>query len=117
MVTKEAIYERLSSVQDPEIHMNIVELGLVYDAEISDNGTVHLRMTLTSPACPYGPMLVGQVRQALQSLAEVTQAVVEVVWTPPWDPRTMASEDVKIQLGLVDNLDLGGPTENESDMR
>jgi len=99
--TQEAIYAALRAVQDPELHLNIVDLGLIYGVESVDDGTVKVQMTLTTPACPVGPLLQAQVHSAVLRLPGVKEARVELVWTPSWDPRTMASDDVKMELGLL----------------
>jgi metal-sulfur cluster biosynthetic enzyme len=105
MLTEQQVIEALKPIQDPELHLGIVDLGLIYEVKASpasegQGEQVVLRMTFTTPFCPYGPMLKNQVHQALQKLPGVTQARVDVVFTPPWDPRTMASEEAKITLGL-----------------
>jgi len=99
--TTEEIYTALRAVQDPELHLSIVDLGLIYGVESTPNGTVSVRMTLTTPACPVGPLLQAQVHSAVLRLPGVKEAHVELVWTPQWDPRTMASDDVKMELGLL----------------
>jgi metal-sulfur cluster biosynthetic enzyme len=101
MPTREELYTALRVVQDPELHMGIVDLGLIYGVESDENGTVKVQMTLTTPACPVGPLLQAQVHSAVLRLPGVKEARVELVWTPPWDPRTMASDDVKMELGLL----------------
>ncbi|MFN0095385.1 MAG: metal-sulfur cluster assembly factor [Dehalococcoidia bacterium] len=97
--TYDQLREKLAEVQDPEINMSIVELGLVYDIEF-DNGTVIVTMTLTSPGCPLGPVIRGEAYAKLKELPGVKDVDVNLVWSPPWDPRTMASEDVKMALGI-----------------
>lgn len=102
-VTEQQVMEALKPIEDPELHLGIVELGLIYGAEINpqpDGDEVKLTMTFTSPFCPYGPQLKAMVQQALAALPGVKGASVVIVFTPPWDPRTMASEDCKIALGL-----------------
>ena len=102
-VTFQQIGAALQPVQDPEIHMSIVDLGLVYGAEIgsSEKGlSVKVRMSLTSPACPYGPMLLASTHSAIARIPGVKDVDVDLVFTPSWDPRTMATEDAKEQLGL-----------------
>ena len=95
------LWARLSEVQDPEINMGIVELGLVYDIEYNpDDGQVTVTMTLTSPGCPLGPIIRGEAYAKLREVAGVEDVDVQIVWHPPWDPRTMASEDVKMALGI-----------------
>ncbi len=102
-VTEEQVLGALKPIEDPELHLGIVDLGLIYGADINphpDGDEVKLTMTFTSPFCPYGPQLRAQVQRALATLPGVKQAAVNIVFTPPWDPRTMASEDCKIALGL-----------------
>ena len=94
----DGIRDVLRSVLDPELHMNIVDLGLVYGVEIKD-GEVIVKMTLTSPGCPYGPYLLHQVKDTVLSLKGVKDAQIEVVWDPPWGPEKM-SEDVRLELGF-----------------
>ena len=98
--TKEEVFEALKPVQDPEIRIGIVDLGLVYDADISENGKVTVKMTLTTPACPYGEMLVAMVHRAAEDLDEVTEVEVVLVWEPNWDPVEMASDVAKDLLGI-----------------
>ena len=99
--TDQQIWDALRPIQDPEIHLGIVDLGLIYGVQSESNGTVRVRMTLTSPACPIGPLLQAQVQAALLKLQGVKEARVELVWTPPWDPRTMATDEIKMELGLL----------------
>ncbi|PFG74180.1 metal-sulfur cluster assembly factor [Tepidiforma thermophila] len=97
--TYEQLREKLREVKDPEINMSIVDLGLVYDIQY-DNGDVLVTMTLTSPGCPLGPIIRGEAYAKLRELPGVKDVDVQIVWNPPWDPRTMASEDVKMALGI-----------------
>jgi metal-sulfur cluster biosynthetic enzyme len=97
--TIEELREKLREVKDPEIMMSIVDLGLVYDIDYED-GNVLVTMTLTSPGCPLGPIIRGEAYAKLKEIPGVKDVDVEIVWSPPWDPRTMASEDVKMQLGI-----------------
>jgi metal-sulfur cluster biosynthetic enzyme len=97
--TVEELRNKLSEVMDPEINLSIVELGLVYDVAY-DDGTVLVTMTLTSPGCPLGPVIRGEAYAKLRELPAVKDVDVQIVWNPPWDPRTMASEDVRMQLGI-----------------
>ena len=104
MLTEQQVLEALKPIEDPELHLGIVDLGLIYGADIvpqSDGDEVKLTMTFTSPFCPYGPQLKAMVQRALVALPGVKNAIVNIVFTPPWDPRTMASEDCKIALGLA----------------
>jgi metal-sulfur cluster biosynthetic enzyme len=77
-----------------------VDLGLVYGVDIDEQGMVTVDMTLTSPACPVGPMLQGMIYHKLSQLEGVEDVEVNLVWNPPWDPKTMASEDVRMALGI-----------------
>ena len=90
----------LQTVQDPELHMSIVDLGLVYGIYIDEQGVVTIDLTLTSPACPIGPMIQGQAYHLLTQMDGVEDVEVNLVWDPPWDPKTMASDDVKLMLGI-----------------
>ena len=99
MATNEEIMERLATVEDPELRMSITELGLVYGVEQQD-GNVEVTMTLTSPGCPLGPVIHGEVQRALTDLPGVNSVDVKLVWTPKWNPRVHASEDVKMMLGI-----------------
>ena len=102
-VTEQQVLDALKPIEDPELHLGIVDLGLIYGADINphpDGDEVKLNMTFTSPFCPYGPQLKAQVQRAVASLPGVKAAAVNIIFTPPWDPRTMASEECKIALGL-----------------
>lgn len=96
----------LEKVVDPELHMNIIELGLVYKIELINQDKpvpdVEVEMTLTSPGCPYGPAIMGQVPTFIkQDYGDrVGEVNVSLTFTPPWDPATMASEDVQFELGI-----------------
>ena len=87
-------------VEDPEIGLGVVDLGLIYDVAIAEDNSVSIRMTLTTPYCPYGPQLVAEVQKAAQDIPGVSRADVEVVWDPPWDANTMTSEYAKDVLGI-----------------
>ncbi len=97
--TKEDLMAKLDQVQDPELGMSIVDLGLVYDAEF-DDGEVLVTMTLTSPGCPLGPVIRGEAYAKLKEIHAVKDVDVQIVWSPPWDPKTMASDDVRMDLGI-----------------
>jgi metal-sulfur cluster biosynthetic enzyme len=102
MPTVEQVREALVEVKDPELNLGILELGLVYDitAEGENGEDVSVMMTLTSPMCPVGPMFVQSVKDHVMALDGVKNANVEITFTPPWDPKTMASDDVKAMLGI-----------------
>ncbi|MGH7608714.1 MAG: metal-sulfur cluster assembly factor [Candidatus Dormibacteria bacterium] len=94
------VHEALREVIDPELGLDIVSLGLVYGVTVDDTGDAVISMTLTSPYCPLGPMLESQVHAATQFLPGIRDVKVDLVWDPPWDPHTMASDEVKLELGL-----------------
>lgn len=102
-VTEEQVYGVIKPIEDPELHLGIFDLGLIYGVDINpqpEGDDVKLTMTFTSPFCPYGPSLKASVQKAIATVPGVKSATVNIVFTPPWDPRTMASEDCKIALGL-----------------
>ena len=96
---EEKVIEQLKTIFDPEIPLNIYELGLIYDIDISQDNKVHIRMTLTAPACPVAGSLPPQVEAQIESIPQVKSAEVELVWDPPWS-RDMLSEAARLQLGL-----------------
>ncbi|HEX5758893.1 MAG TPA: DUF59 domain-containing protein [Thermoanaerobaculia bacterium] len=96
---EEAVVEVLKSVFDPEIPVNIYELGLIYDLEVRPDGQVQIKMTLTSPACPVAGSLPPDVKARVEGVPGVTGAEVEVVWDPVWNPGMM-SEAARLQLGM-----------------
>jgi FeS assembly SUF system protein len=98
---KNQIVATLCTCFDPEIPVNIYELGLIYDIEIAPSAAVALRMTLTSPACPAAGSLPPEVERKVRAVPGVTSAKVDVVWDPPWDKGRM-SEAAKLQLGIDD---------------
>jgi metal-sulfur cluster biosynthetic enzyme len=99
MATKEEVYEVLQQCYDPEIPVNIVDLGLIYDVQIEGN-KVNVKMTLTAPGCGMGGMIAGQARQKiLDNVDGVEEATVDIVWDPPWDPSRI-KEEAKQKLGI-----------------
>ena len=98
MVTKEQVYEVLQSCYDPEIPVNIVDLGLVYDVDVSAN-KVAVKMTLTAPGCGMGASIANDAREKILSLEGVDDATVDLVWEPPWDPSRI-SEEARQKLGI-----------------
>jgi FeS assembly SUF system protein len=96
---KPAIVEAISTVFDPEIPVNIYELGLIYEINVDADRRVGVRMTLTSPACPSAQQLPSEVRYKVKALEGVTDCAVDVVWEPPWT-KEMMSEAAKLSLGL-----------------
>ena len=98
MITKEQVYEALRECYDPEIPVNIVDLGLVYDVQVEDE-RVAVKMTLTAPGCGMGSMIANDARQKILALEDVIEATVDLVWDPPWDPSRI-SEEAKLKLGI-----------------
>jgi len=99
-LTKEIIIEAIQPVEDPDLGMSLVDMGLIYEVEIDKDNNVNVQMTLSSPACPIGPQLMVEVEGAVRTLKEVKQINVEMVWEPPWDPETMSTDAVKDVLGI-----------------
>ena len=97
---KPKLIEALSTVYDPEIPVNIYELGLIYDVDVNADGLVGIRMTLTSPGCPAAQTLPGEVKAKARAVPGVSEAWVDVVWEPTWDMNKM-SDAAKLQLGLL----------------
>lgn len=98
MATEIELIDALKQVIDPELMVNIVDLGLVYDIN-QEEGKVHVEMTLTSPACPAGPQIIQQSKMALEQLADVETAEIKLVMSPPWSPERM-TDDARDQLGI-----------------
>jgi FeS assembly SUF system protein len=97
---QDKVIEALRSCYDPEIPVNIYELGLIYEARVETSGEVQIKMTLTAPNCPAAGSLPGEVQEKVKALPGVTAAKVEVVWDPPWDPSKM-TEAARLQLGML----------------
>jgi FeS assembly SUF system protein len=97
--TEDAVIAAAASIYDPEIPVNIYELGLIYAIEIADDGAVKVEMTLTAPACPRAQELPEQVHDAILTVDGVTSCTVETVWNPPWDPSRM-TEEARLQLNM-----------------
>jgi len=93
------VIEALRGVYDPEIPVNIYEIGLVYEVNVDVDGGVHILMTLTSPTCPVAESLPPEVERRVTEVDGVTSARVEITWDPPWDPDMM-SEAAKLELGM-----------------
>jgi len=94
------VLEALKTVRDPEIPVNLVDLGLIYELMVRRDGTVYIEMTLTTPACPVAGSLPGQVQQAVAAVDGVSDVRVKLVWTPSWT-RDRMSEEAKLELGLL----------------
>ena len=94
------IIAKLKTVYDPEIPVDIWELGLVYEIKIDDEGNTYIKMTLTSPACPVAGSLPPEVKEKVKTVEGVNDVYVDLVWNPPWD-KDMMSEEAKLELGFL----------------
>jgi FeS assembly SUF system protein len=94
------VIEVLRTVYDPEIPVNIFELGLIYKIDIDDAKAVHIDMTLTSPMCPVAEILPDEVKAKVETVEGVGGAIVNVVWDPPWNP-SMMTEEAQLELGMI----------------
>ncbi|MGN6242972.1 MAG: metal-sulfur cluster assembly factor [Motilibacteraceae bacterium] len=97
--TEETVTELLREVIDPEVGINIVDLGLLRNVAVAPGGAVRVVTTLTTPACPLGPYIVGEIRDLLLQVDEVLDVDVQIVWSPPWEPDRDMSEHAKELLG------------------
>ena len=98
MLDQNTVYTALKQVHDPEVGINIVDMGLIYGIELEDN-KVDVYMTLTSPGCPAGPQILGEIDTKVRELEGVEEVDVNVVWSPPWTPD-MLSDEAKDELGI-----------------
>ncbi len=98
-VTEDAVINAICTVYDPEIPVNIYELGLIYTIEIADTGDVKVEMTLTAPACPSAQELPEAVRNAIAAIDGAGDVTVDTVWDPPWEPSRM-SEEARLSLNM-----------------
>ncbi len=96
----EEVIEKLHTIFDPEIPVDIYELGLIYDVQVSEEGDVLIEMTLTSPNCPVAESLPVEVEETVMTLEKVNNAKVEIVFDPPWD-KDMMSEEARLELGFM----------------
>ncbi|MCX6350256.1 MAG: SUF system Fe-S cluster assembly protein [Bacteroidetes bacterium] len=94
------IYEQIKTIFDPEIPVNIYELGLIYEVRIEDNNDVFVLMTLTSPACPAAGMLPGEVEEKIRAIEGVNEVKIEITFEPPWD-QSMMTDEAKLELGFM----------------
>jgi FeS assembly SUF system protein len=97
---QEAVVEALKSIYDPEIPVDIYELGLIYDVAISEDGDAVVTMTLTTPHCPVAESMPGEVELRVLSVPGIRDAEVKLVWDPPWDPSKM-SDEARLELGML----------------
>ncbi|HEX8449327.1 MAG TPA: SUF system Fe-S cluster assembly protein [Allosphingosinicella sp.] len=96
----EAVLDALKDIYDPEIPVNIYDLGLIYDVEITPDSHALIKMTLTTPNCPVAESMPGEVELRVGSVPGIGHAEVELVWDPPWDPQRM-SDEAKLELGML----------------
>jgi len=96
---REAVVDALKTVHDPEIPVNIYDLGLIYDVDMAADGNIHIRMTLTAPTCPVAGTLPGEVARKVAAVEGVGEVAVELVWEPPWSKEHM-SEEAKLALDM-----------------
>jgi len=89
MLTVDLVRKALKGVKDPELGLNVVDIGLIYDIVVSEAGDVHITMSLTSPGCPSGPEIMGDVKTVVADLEGVNTVEVELVWEPYWTPERM----------------------------
>lgn len=99
MPSQETVYDALRQVEDPELGMDVVEVGLIYDITFPEAGKIKVSYSLTSPACPAGPEITANIVNAVRALPGVDTVEPELVWSPPWTPELM-SEDAKFILGI-----------------
>jgi metal-sulfur cluster biosynthetic enzyme len=99
MLTPETVRKALRAVKDPELNLNIIDIGLVYDIAVKDEGAVHVQMTLTSPGCPSGAEIMEDARKVVSELEGVSAVEIELVWEPYWTPEKMDPR-VKAFLGF-----------------
>ncbi len=99
LVTKDEVITVLKDCYDPEIPLNIWDLGLVYGIDLNEDGNIGIKMTLTAPGCMMGGMIAEEVKSKIKAMNGVKDAKVELVWDPPWSPDKM-SEEAKAQMGI-----------------
>ena len=99
MELKEKIIEEIKKIYDPEIPVNIYDLGLIYDIKVEDKNTVKIKMTLTSPNCPVAESLPKEVKDGIMQVEGIDNVDLDLVWDPPWNP-TMMTEAAKLELNL-----------------
>ena len=98
-VTQEEVFEALKTVYDPEIPVNVVDLGLIYEVQVNDDNNVYVQLTLTSPGCGMGPHIAQQAEWDIQDVEGVEEVEIELVFDPPWTPD-LISEEARAQMGM-----------------
>jgi len=111
IATKEQILEALEVIIDPDLDINIVKMGLIYEVEVGDDGVVDFEMTLSSPGCPHGPFILGRVISITERLEGITEAKLEIVWEPPWRLENALTREEADLLDL--NWDLAKSFESD----
>ena len=96
----EEVVKVLCQIYDPEIPVNIYELGLIYDVQVSDNHDVKILMTFTAPNCPVAESLPVEIKEQVEKIKNIKTATVDITWDPPWD-KSMMSEEAKLELGFL----------------
>ena len=99
MILKDKVIEEIKKIYDPEIPVNIYELGLIYDIDIDQNNNVKIKMTLTTPNCPVAESLPNEVKNSIKEIKEIKNVDLDLVWDPPWN-KSMMSEAAKLELNL-----------------
>ena len=99
MILKDKVITEIKKIYDPEIPVNIYELGLIYDVTVDENNKVYVKMTLTTPNCPVAESLPNEVKNSIKEIKEVKEVDLDLVWDPPWD-KSMMSEAAKLELNL-----------------
>tara|TARA_B100000674_G_scaffold126900_1_gene97679 strand:- start:606 stop:905 length:300 start_codon:yes stop_codon:yes gene_type:complete len=99
MILKDKVIEEIKKIYDPEIPVNIYELGLIYNIDIDENNNVKIKMTLTTPNCPVAESLPNEVKNSIKEIKEVKDVDLDLVWDPPWN-KSMMSEAAKLELNL-----------------
>ena len=99
MEIKDKVIAEIKKIYDPEIPVNIYELGLIYDVTVDNNNKVYVKMTLTTPNCPVAESLPNEVKNSIKEIKEVKDVDLDLVWDPPWD-KSMMSEAAKLELNL-----------------
>ena len=99
MILKDKVIKEIKKIYDPEIPVNIYELGLIYDVKIDEENNVKIKMTLTTPNCPVAESLPKEVKDSIMAIKEVGKVDLDLVWDPPWD-KSMMSEAAKLELNL-----------------
>jgi FeS assembly SUF system protein len=100
LVVETQVLEALHTCFDPEIPVNIYELGLIYNVNVEEGGTVTITMTLTSPHCPAAQSMPAEIEEKVKAISGVSDVKIDLVWDPPWDPSKM-SEAARLQLGMM----------------